>query len=39
MIQQYHSWAYTRRNISQDTKEPLAHTFIVAPFIIAKLWK
>jgi hypothetical protein len=39
MISLFHSWAYIQTNIRQHTVETLAHQlFIVAPFIIAKLW-
>jgi hypothetical protein len=41
MIQQSHSWGYTKINATQVTPKVPAHTpmFITVLFTIAKLWK
>jgi hypothetical protein len=39
MIQQFYSWGYTRKNVTQVTPEARAHPFIAALFTIAKLSK
>jgi hypothetical protein len=40
MIQQYHSWGYTQKNVTQVTpRGTCTPMFIAALFTIAKLWK
>jgi hypothetical protein len=39
MIQWYHSWASTQKNVRQDTVETSVLKFIAALFTIAKPWK
>jgi hypothetical protein len=39
MIQQSHSWGYTKRNVTQVTSDARAPMFIAAQVTVTKLWK